>query len=76
MISETQRSLIQYFEKRAPDMVGYTSPSAPFLDKVSLDEFCSLPENEQAEVWNQAYIKAEKALGDREYPIQLETISA
>jgi hypothetical protein len=76
MISGMQHSLIQYFEKRAPDVLDGARSSAPFMDEHTLDKFCSLPESEQAEVWNQAYIKAEKALGDREYPIQPETISA
>lgn len=73
-----QEALRTYFEPRL-DVLPERRPMRdddPFLSGLTVAEFFALPEDEQARLWSQAHAEAERELGDREQPVQANTLPA
>ncbi len=71
-------SVVNYFERRMSEVLSDTSSddSALFLGEYTLEQFCRLPEDEQVRLWDQAHARAEKELGNREFPVRPDAVSA
>jgi len=48
----------------------------PFLGGLTVAEFFALPEAEQARVWNQAHLEAERELEGYEQPVRGDALPA
>ncbi len=71
-------SVVDYFERRMSEVLSDTSSddNAPFMGEYTLDQFCRLPEDEQVRLWDQAHVKVEKELGNREFLVRPDAIPA
>lgn len=68
---DVKATLAYFYEKMAalPDARPMQDDD-PFIEGLTVGEFFALPDEEQERLWDQAHLKAEKELGDREYPVR------
>lgn len=73
-----QEELLTYFDRKL-DTLPECSPMQdddPFLAGLTVSEFFALPEAEQARIWDQAHIEAERKLGNYEQPVRSDALPA
>ena len=79
--AKKQAGLADYFENRMREVLSNEFMQSPppeeeFLGPYTLDEFCTLPEDEQVRLWDQAHAQAWEELSDVEYPTRSDAVSA
>lgn len=77
-ISAGQEELLAYFDPKF-DALPERRPMRDddsFLGGLTVAQFFTLPEVEQAHVWNQAHFEARRELGNYEQPVRADALPA
>jgi len=73
-----QEALLAHFDQKFDTLPEHRplQDDDPFLGGLTVAEFFALPEAEQARIWNQAHLEAERELEGYEQPVRDDALPA